>query len=281
MSNVVYQLTTEDISHFLTSKEHLNEVIRRIQKDFSCMEEMKYFIQSVEEQLYLESETSQTKVTVSNNHLDVYKCRSDTLKKGAELLRLETEKYIMNIYLERSELVENFISYTICRKHYYSEYYSIFESMELVEEEMEELNSKDSTVNDYYLVFTRFLTCGTESIVLMGMDYEFAVPEAFLREYVEEVDNPGGDWYTTLIVFLDTYTYDDTEEMQNELDRKRMPYQRFERKKVNNHLYRKVKMCEIRTKTLITKGMVLISHQSLQPPLPLKWCEINGQSSIT
>ncbi|HAQ0717354.1 hypothetical protein NNN37_14700, partial [Enterococcus faecium] len=119
-------------------------------------------------------ETSQTKVTVSHNRLDVYKRRPDTLKKGAELLRLETEKYIMNVYLERSELVENFVSYTICRKHYYSEseYYSIFESMELMEEEMEELNSKDATVDDYYLVFTRFLTCGTESIVLMGMDYE-------------------------------------------------------------------------------------------------------------
>ncbi|MCZ1263047.1 hypothetical protein FVD46_13840, partial [Enterococcus faecium] len=52
-----------------------------------------------------------------------------------------------------------------------------------------------------------------------------------LREYVEEVDNPGDDWYTTLTDFLDTYTYDDTEEIQNELDRKRMPYQRFERKK--------------------------------------------------
>ena len=63
------------------------------------------------------------------------------------------------------------------------------------------------------------------------MDYELAVPEAFLREYVEEVDNSGDDWYTTLTDFLDTYTYDDTEEIQNELDRKRMPYQRFERKK--------------------------------------------------
>lgn len=189
----------------------------------------------------------------------------------------------MNVYLERSELVENFVSYTICRKHYYSEseYYSIFESMELMEEEMEELNSKNSTVDDYYLVFTRFLTCGTESIVLMGMDYELAVPEAFLREYVEEVDNPGDDWYTTLTDFLDTYTYDDTEEIQNELDRKRMPYQRFERKKVNNHLYRKVRMCEIRTKNLEIKGMVLISHQSLQPPPPLRWCEISGQSPIT
>ncbi|MGK3776941.1 hypothetical protein ABIZ98_14705, partial [Enterococcus faecium] len=98
MNKVIYQLTTEDVSHFLTNKEHLNEVIRRIQKDFSCMEEMKYFIQRVEEQLYLESETSQTKVTVSNNYLDVYKRRPDTLKKGAELLRLETEKYIMNVY---------------------------------------------------------------------------------------------------------------------------------------------------------------------------------------
>ncbi|EME7219329.1 hypothetical protein ACG6R3_002487 [Enterococcus faecium] len=34
-----------------------------------------------------------------------------------------------------------------------------------------------------------------------------------------------------LIDFLDTYTYNDTEEIQNELNRKRMPYQRFERKK--------------------------------------------------
>ncbi|EJX80850.1 hypothetical protein HMPREF1369_01517, partial [Enterococcus faecium ERV99] len=38
-------------------------------------------------------------------------------------------------------------------------------------------------------------------------------------------------WYTTLTDFLDTYTYIDTEEIQNELDRKRMPYQLFERKK--------------------------------------------------
>ncbi|NTL03092.1 hypothetical protein HQ815_15325, partial [Enterococcus faecium] len=85
--------------------------------------------------MYLESETSQTKVTVSHNRLDVYKRRPETVKKGTELLRLETEKYIMNVYLERSELVENFVSYTICRKHYYSEseYYSIFESMELME----------------------------------------------------------------------------------------------------------------------------------------------------
>ncbi|MEW4357254.1 hypothetical protein AB1J13_10320, partial [Enterococcus faecium] len=89
---VIYQLTTEDVSHFLTNKDHLNEVIRRIQKDFSCMEEMKYFIQRVEEQLYLESETSQTKVTVSHNHLDVYKRRPEMLKRGAELLCLETEK---------------------------------------------------------------------------------------------------------------------------------------------------------------------------------------------
>ncbi|HEM8395091.1 hypothetical protein I5274_14825 [Enterococcus faecium] len=51
-----------------------HEVIRRIQKDFSCMEEMKYFVQNVEEQLYLESETSQTKVTVSHNRLDVAVC---------------------------------------------------------------------------------------------------------------------------------------------------------------------------------------------------------------
>lgn len=90
MSKVVYQLTMEDVSQFLTNKEHLNEVIRRIQKDFSCMEEMKCFIQRVEEQLYMERETSQ--VTVSNNHLDVYKRRPEMLKRGAELLCLETEK---------------------------------------------------------------------------------------------------------------------------------------------------------------------------------------------
>lgn len=38
MNKVIYQLTTEDVSHFLTNKEHLNEVIRRIQKDFSIQE---------------------------------------------------------------------------------------------------------------------------------------------------------------------------------------------------------------------------------------------------
>ena len=32
MNKVIYQLTTEDVSHFLTNKEHLNEVIRRIQR---------------------------------------------------------------------------------------------------------------------------------------------------------------------------------------------------------------------------------------------------------
>lgn len=64
----------------------------------------------------------------------------------------------MNVYLERSELVASFVSYTIFRKHYYSEseYYSIFESMELMEEEMEELNSKNATVDDYYLVLLDF-----------------------------------------------------------------------------------------------------------------------------
>ncbi len=71
-----------------------------------------------------------------------------------------------------------------------------------------------------------------ESIVLMGMDYELTAPEVFLREYVEEVDKLGDDWYTSLTDFLDIYTYIETEEIQNELDRKWFPYQRFERKKV-------------------------------------------------
>ncbi|OTO50223.1 hypothetical protein A5814_002871 [Enterococcus faecium] len=68
--------------------------------------------------------------------------------------------------------------------------------------------------------------------MLMGMDYELTAPEVFLREYVEEVDKLGDDWYTSLTDFLDIYTYIETEEIQNELDRKRFPYQRFERKKV-------------------------------------------------
>lgn len=71
-----------------------------------------------------------------------------------------------------------------------------------------------------------------ESIVLMGMDYELTAPEVFLREYVEEVDKLGDDWYTSLTDFLDIYTYIETEEIKNELDRKWFPYQRFERKKV-------------------------------------------------
>ncbi|EOB3457316.1 hypothetical protein ACIJDO_002504 [Enterococcus hirae] len=41
MSNVVYQLTMEDICQFLTNRENLNEVTRRVKHSFSCMEELK------------------------------------------------------------------------------------------------------------------------------------------------------------------------------------------------------------------------------------------------
>ncbi|MBO1101454.1 hypothetical protein [Enterococcus hirae] len=40
MSNVVYQLTMEDICQFLTNREHLNEVTRRVKHSFYCMEEL-------------------------------------------------------------------------------------------------------------------------------------------------------------------------------------------------------------------------------------------------
>ncbi|ENZ5598786.1 hypothetical protein ACGWY2_001094 [Enterococcus hirae] len=40
MSNVVYQPTMEDICQFLTNREHLNEVTRRVKHSFYCMEEL-------------------------------------------------------------------------------------------------------------------------------------------------------------------------------------------------------------------------------------------------
>ncbi|MFB8570059.1 hypothetical protein ACFC6H_13265, partial [Enterococcus faecium] len=49
MSEIVYQLSTEDICQFLTNREHLNEVTRRVKQSFSCMEELGYFVNSVEQ----------------------------------------------------------------------------------------------------------------------------------------------------------------------------------------------------------------------------------------
>ena len=55
MSEVAYQLTTEDVRQFIEDKENMQTVLKRIQKDFSCMEELGYFVQSVEEQLNVEN----------------------------------------------------------------------------------------------------------------------------------------------------------------------------------------------------------------------------------
>ena len=67
MNNVVYQLTTENICQFLTNREHLNEVTRRVKHSFSCMEELKEFVNSVEQELYKEKHTSALKVEAEIN----------------------------------------------------------------------------------------------------------------------------------------------------------------------------------------------------------------------
>ncbi|PEH49501.1 hypothetical protein [Enterococcus faecium] len=232
MNDIVYRLSTQDICLFLTNKEHLSEVSRRVKKDFSCMEGLKYFIQSVEEQIYNEKKSSQLKVEVIQSNIKLYENNPLIKETGQELLRFETKKYVMEVLVESNELVNRYISFIIYSKHYYSEteYVSIFETTEDMEEKMEELNSKAFNVWDYYMVFAQFLTSDVELVMLWGFDYVLTVPESFLEEYIEEVDNPGDNYPTTLTDFLDMYTYVDTEEIQHEMDRKRIPYQRFEPK---------------------------------------------------
>lgn len=138
MNNVVYQLTTENICQFLTNREHLNEVTRRVKHSFSCMEELKEFVNSVEQELYKEKHTSVLKVEAEINYFTL----SPTMENDATLLRFETDHYIMEVFLETDKWVKNYLNCMILRKEYYSEneYVTFVESGMDMEERMEELN---------------------------------------------------------------------------------------------------------------------------------------------
>lgn len=55
----------------------------------------------------MESETSQTKVTVSNNRLDVYKRRPDTLKKGVSWSKtLSATRFAGNTITQNQNIIQ-------------------------------------------------------------------------------------------------------------------------------------------------------------------------------
>ena len=225
MNNVVYQLTTEDICQFLTNREHLNEVIRRVKHSFSCMEELKEFVNSVEQELYKEKHTSVLKVEAEINYFTL----SPTMENDATLLRFETDHYIMEVFLETDKWVKNYLNCMILRKEYYSEdeYVTFVESGMDMEERMEELNQKQYNHFDYYLLFAQFLTDETELALVFGNGYMLTVPQLFLDEYKKEIANSKGNNSEMRKELYETFHLDETEQMLVELERKKVAYQMF------------------------------------------------------
>ncbi|EGP4915325.1 hypothetical protein [Enterococcus faecium] len=225
MNNVVYQLTTEDICQFLTNREHLNEVTRRVKHSFSCMEELKEFVNSVEQELYKEKHTSVLKVEAEINYFTL----SPTMENDATLLRFETDHYIMEVFLETDKWVKNYLNCMILRKEYYSEdeYVTFVESGKDMEERMEELNQKQYNHFDYYLLFAQFLTDETEQALVFGNGYMLTVPQSFLDEYKKEIANSKGNNSEMRKELYETFHLDETEQMLVELERKKVAYQMF------------------------------------------------------
>lgn len=225
MNNVVYQLTTENICQFLTNREHLNEVTRRVKHSFSCMEELKEFVNSVEQELYKEKHTSALKVEAEINYFTL----SPTMENDATLLRFETDHYIMEVFLETNKWVKNYLNCMILRKEYYSEneYVTFVESGMDMEERMEELNQKQYNHFDYYLLFAQFLTDETELALVFGNGYMLTVPQSFLDEYKKEIANSKGNNSEMRKELYETFHLDETEQMLVELERKKVAYQIF------------------------------------------------------
>lgn len=225
MNNVVYQLTTEDICQFLTNREHLNEVTRRVKHSFSCMEELKEFVNSVEQELYKEKHTSVLKVEAEINYFTL----SPTMENDATLLRFETDHYIMEVFLETDKWVKNYLNCMILRKEYYSEdeYVTFVESGMDMEERMEELNQKQYNHFDYYLLFAQFLTDETELALVFGNGYMLTVPQSFLDEYKKKIANSKGNNSEMRKELYETFHLDETEQMLVELERKKVAYQMF------------------------------------------------------
>ncbi|EMF0298911.1 hypothetical protein ACJZQ5_002328 [Enterococcus hirae] len=225
MNNVVYQLTTENICQFLTNREHLNEVTRRVKHSFSCMEELKEFVNSVEQELYKEKHTSALKVEAEINYFTL----SPTMENDATLLRFETDHYIMEVFLETNKWVKNYLNCMILRKEYYSEneYVTFVESGMDMEERMEELNQKQYNHFDYYLLFAQFLTDETELALVFGNGYMLTVPQSFLDEYKKEIANSKGNNSEMRKELYETFHLDETEQMLVELERKKVAYQMF------------------------------------------------------
>ncbi|MDL4889280.1 hypothetical protein [Enterococcus hirae] len=225
MNNVVYQLTTENICQFLTNREHLNEVTRRVKHSFSCMEELKEFVNSVEQELYKEKHTSALKVEAEINYFTL----SPTMENDATLLRFETDHYIMEVFLETNKWVKNYLNCMILRKEYYSEneYVTFVESGMDMEERMEELNQKQYNHFDYYLLFAQFLTDETELALVFGNGYMLTVPQSFLYEYKKEIANSKGNNSEMRKELYETFHLDETEQMLVELERKKVAYQMF------------------------------------------------------
>ncbi|EPI02327.1 hypothetical protein D920_00383, partial [Enterococcus faecalis 13-SD-W-01] len=186
MSNDVYRLSTEDIERFLTNKEHLAIMTERVRNDFSCLNWLEYFIKNEEEQLRSEKKASQLTIHVLK---DTFKrlTNKTELKRGEVFLRLETQQYGMRVYLDRNEWSGSFLAFEIYNKE---EIGHICEMNESLSDGLARLDidTKEPTVWDCYLLFSRFLTSETELVFLCAKDYALVVSEWILEDYIEDVD---------------------------------------------------------------------------------------------
>ena len=189
------------------------------------MEELKEFVNSVEQELYKEKHTSALKVEAEINYFTL----SPTMENDATLLRFETDHYIMEVFLETNKWVKNYLNCMILRKEYYSEneYVTFVESGMDMEERMEELNQKQYNHFDYYLLFAQFLTDETELALVFGNGYMLTVPQSFLDEYKKEIANSKGNNSEMRKELYETFHLDETEQMLVELERKKVAYQMF------------------------------------------------------
>ena len=227
MNNEVYRLCTKDVESFLTNKEHLAIVAERVRKDFSCMESLSYFVKSVEEQLRSEQKASRLTIHVLEDNFKRLTNKTVQLKRGEVFLRLETQQYGMRVYLHSNEWSGAFLAYEFYSKE---EIGHICEMNESLSDGLARLDidTKEPTVWDCYLLFSRFLSSETELVFLCAKDYALVVSEWILEEYIEDVDGAEEDFPESVVDFLDTYTEVDTEAVQDHLDTRLIPYHRIE-----------------------------------------------------
>lgn len=221
---VVYRLCSEDVLSFVSNKENGAEIMKQVQRSFSCMEELKVFVEVVESAVNWEKNEKFSLITVVENRLDLLEKTQDhiyTLPSGFTLLSLETDNHLFLLHVEEN-WCGKFLSYDVYRKEYYSrENYTL---MSVVSEALQEQIERDSfyeySMTYFVRLFVRYLANGKEIIELAKDDESVVlVDKEILQDYLEEDDSGSPDFPKTVKDFKEQYIYDDACEFLNYLSR--------------------------------------------------------------